>query len=445
MAFLRFGQSLLTNVFPHQANRRFIMQGSGGSLQPYFRKDYGDRPNVDPGETFTRGSSAWGEDENGVFIESLDDVPRAKGGTWSGSAWTDGGGGRYREPERTTHIRYVSDHSQWTQDNVTGSDETNIFGYESECMMTETAVDDDHRIFKSTSGVSSGTTYTVSFYIQSNNRDYCYVRTQWNNSTAEYVFYDLTGSGSVHSQDAFYDAANIEQVTIGGETWFRCQATGGATGTIGQTLVIGLSDDGTNLTYLGSTSANATVSGIQVEDGAWASSPMDNNDANTLTRSKESWAFTRTYNDAQGAFVAHEELLADGADLDNGTGGSAYIFGVDVNSTTGQPLLISNAGLVNAHDGTNNLGLTTSEIDAGEHKFGVAWQDTTMIGSVDGSTGDETSETYDGGWGGGGEAIEVGQYDDTPATGTPVAAIVKRHTFYNALTTQAQLNELTAS
>jgi hypothetical protein len=135
--------------------------------------------------------------------------------------------------------------------------------------MFETASSNFHFMQQAGISYTSGLPYTASAYIKKLGRQYMFVSLGTRFPASSNAYFNLD-AGSVHTLGAGATRAAITSV---GNGWYRCEvtATANATGT-GTILIGGIADNGTSDSYAGDITKGFYAWGMQVENGAHASS-----------------------------------------------------------------------------------------------------------------------------------------------------------------------------
>lgn len=176
------------------------------------------------------------------------------------------------EPQRTNIYNYSQelDNAYWTkgQTTVTANAVTSPDGTTNADSLFETAVTSNFIVYK-TFSATDATAYTISAFVKSNGRDYAYFYFLAVNSvfTDSKVWFNLS-SGVVATTNAGI-TASIESY---GNGWYRISATRTAAATSTGWVTMGISTADNTDTYAGSASVGLHVWGMQLEEGAFATS-----------------------------------------------------------------------------------------------------------------------------------------------------------------------------
>jgi hypothetical protein len=312
--------------------------------------------------TFTRtGNTATVTNSSGYVVPINADLPR-----FDYNPITLTCKGLLIEEQRTNLSTYSEDFSNasWTLKNQI-TIETNVLvapdgALAADKMVTNTNSAEHSILFAR--AVTSGVTYTQSYYVKNGGTNFFYIAWQTSSFGAfSPTYFNLTtgeitlGSGST---------ATITNV---GNGWYRCTATRAAVATMIADLRIGLTNSNTSTT---STGANATdgiyIWGGQFEIGAFATSyvPTEalavtrNADVATMTGAN----FSDWFNASEGTFTGQGALLPNspsGILLCPNNGGVAERFRLLL-GTTGGAWLVSAGGSTVAGIGVRTLsGKTT--------------------------------------------------------------------------------------
>jgi hypothetical protein len=147
-------------------------------------------------------------------------------------------------------------------------------------------------------GVTSGTTYTSSFYVKAGERNRCRLYTNLNQELGTYnAIYDLS-SGTIVSETGTGSAT----ITDVGNDWYRITSTVTATGSTTRAFYLQIVESGTTIGYAGDGSSGIYIWGAQLEEGAYPTSYIPTT-SSTVTRSAD------VYSSAQSTRSADEASM----------------------------------------------------------------------------------------------------------------------------------------
>lgn len=138
--------------------------------------------------------------------------------------------------------------------------------------MLETNVWTNHDIFRFRN-VTIGTKYTQSIRVKPNGRTWAvFVFLGVSGGFAyQKVWFNLTGAGSVGTQQAGIDNASIE---LDSEGYYFIQATATALATVNEAFIVGIADADNNINYAGDITKGLYTWNYQIETGSTATSPI---------------------------------------------------------------------------------------------------------------------------------------------------------------------------
>ncbi len=136
----------------------------------------------------------------------------------------------------------------------------------------ETNVTANHDIFRFRD-ITIGTKYTQSIRVKPNGRTWAvFVFLGVSGGFAyQKVWFNLTGTGSVGTQQAGIDAASIE---LDSEGYYFIQATATALATVNEAFIVGIADADNNTNYAGDITKGLYTWNYQIETGRTATSPI---------------------------------------------------------------------------------------------------------------------------------------------------------------------------
>lgn len=155
----------------------------------------------------------------------------------------------------------------WTKTNLTVTTDTLVApdGNTTGDILYETTTNGTH-VIQRTLAVTSGSEYTVSFWIKGEGRNNVRILTSSNLSydgTAPVAWLDLS-TGTIVSQNSGF--GGTVQITPDG-SWYKVNYTLPAISTATSTVIqLNLSPDGSNISYVGNTSLGIAVWGLQVSE-----------------------------------------------------------------------------------------------------------------------------------------------------------------------------------
>ena len=176
------------------------------------------------------------------------------------------------------------DNAAWTKTNLTVSanNSTAPDGLVTADLFAETTATGEHNAAVSTLSVTSGTSYTASFYAKYTNRQYIIFRSNIG-ATGAGTFansaFDIQ-NGSVFSSGSGHTCS----ITSVGNGWYRCIVTMTPTwtGTTG-VFAIGMTTNGSTFSYTGDAANTVLIWGAQLELGSTATTYQPITDVNSQT------------------------------------------------------------------------------------------------------------------------------------------------------------------
>ncbi|MFY7884356.1 MAG: phage head spike fiber domain-containing protein [Dolichospermum sp.] len=211
------------------------------------------------------------------------------------------------EPQRTNLALYSEDFTNgWSLEGATISSNTNTApdGNTTADRISESAITDVHRIYRSAYVVTSGTTYTYSLFVLKGTSRYC--RLSFNQSSsasiwaaAQFDLDTLTFTSGVGSGGGTFSGATISQLP--NSSWIRITISASLATTsafaffaLSNGTAISSSDSRGCNSYLGSTSNNLIIWGAQLEQGAYATTIIPTTTA-SATRIADSFSRNNIY------------------------------------------------------------------------------------------------------------------------------------------------------
>lgn len=195
------------------------------------------------------------------------------------------------EPQRTNLVTYSDafDNAQWVKGELTITANSTISpdGTTNADSLTETVVNDYHIAYQAKS-LTSGTTYTFSFFAKPNGRNFA--RILFGNGPFpdnQYAYFNLVTDEIVKTSSV---TAKIETYANG---WKRCIATLTADSSVSDAVYFGPARNTTDgyVTYAGNASLGIFAYGAQLEAGSYATSYIPTTTA-AVTRNADSCSKT---------------------------------------------------------------------------------------------------------------------------------------------------------
>jgi hypothetical protein len=222
-------------------------------------KIYAQKPLTTDGQlTFTRASTATRVNASGLIEAVASGVPRLD---YTNSTCPK----LLLEPQRTNLALFSEqfDNATWVKNNTSISANSAVSpdGDTNADALVENTANASHNIYQSIN-VTSGTTYTVSFFVKANGRTRFRIGDNFGRLPLNVIF-DLS-TGTV--------ASGTGTITNYGNGWYRCTATSTATATAAEFIYIILISSGTTTTYTGDGTSGVLLYGAQIEASAYATS-----------------------------------------------------------------------------------------------------------------------------------------------------------------------------
>ena len=236
--------------------------------------------------TFARTGTATYVDSSGVLQTAADGVARENHHIYNGSSWVNEG--ILHESEARTNLLLDSNDlttANWTENtgNAATAASTGPDGETSANSFIPTALPSTHSIYQSTDAISSGTTYTFSFYVKTAGYDLQIVFGTGDVTGNPYANIDLT-NGTID-----VDASSIATIVDCENDWYRVSATvesAVATGFLCGILPIANTAVGRVPTWTADGTSGVYVYGAQLEVGSTPSSYIPTT-STTVTRAAE--------------------------------------------------------------------------------------------------------------------------------------------------------------
>jgi len=250
--------------------------------------------------TWTRASTALRTNSSGLLESMGSGVPRLSYMYGSCPALL-------LEPQRTNLALYSEDFTNgWSLEGATISSNTNTApdGNTTADRISESAITDVHRIYRSAYTITSGTTYTYSLFVLKGTSRYCrLVFNQQGNAAvwaaAQFDLDTLTFTSGVGSGGGTFSGATISQLP--NSSWIRITISASLATTsafaffaLSNGTAISSSDSRGCNSYLGSTSNNLIIWGAQLELGAYATTIIPTTTA-SATRIADSFSRNNIY------------------------------------------------------------------------------------------------------------------------------------------------------
>ena len=312
---------------------------------------------IDSRITFTRASSA-------TYFDSTGTLQTAGSGVARANAFQDHNPstlaplGFLIEEQRTNIFTYSEelDNAAWTKAgaSITANAATAPTGVATMDKLVEDSSTGQHRFFATRSGTTNSSAYTVSFFAKQAERTRIYVGLAESPTFVRQgnAVFDLAAGtvvfASAGSGGASGGLATITQCTNG---IYRCTYTltlGGANTSI--FCDVNLVSTGTTISYTGDGTSGAFVWGMQLELGAFATSPILTTGA-AATRladvaSVTGTAFSSWFNPIEGTIVSRQirpaTAIADGNiwQIDNNTSAERYSAGTGASGSVLNPFVV---------------------------------------------------------------------------------------------------------
>ncbi len=264
-------------------------------------KAYAEIPTNGNGDlTWTRASTAVRTNSSGLLESMGSGVPRLSYMYGSCPALL-------LEPQRTNLALYSEDFTNgWSLEGLTVSSNTTTApdGNTTADRVSETAVTDVHRVYRSAYTITSGTTYTYSLFVLKGTSRYC--RLSFNQqgnaavwAAAQFDLDTLTFTSGVGIGGGTFSGATISQLP--NSSWIRITISASLATTSAfaffalsnGTAISSLDSRGCN-SYLGSTSNNLIIWGAQLELGAYPTTYIPTTTA-SATRVADSFSRSNIY------------------------------------------------------------------------------------------------------------------------------------------------------
>jgi hypothetical protein len=168
------------------------------------------------------------------------------------------------EPQRTnlfTQSEYFNS-SDWSKSNVTATDNSAISpdGLQNATLINDGSASTTQHWFHQSPPLSSGTTYTISFYAKYVDRKNMFINI-YDGATSNFVFYDIQNGVVLNA-----DGNAVRDIVDVGSGWYRITYTRTIVGS-GANFRIGMANDTPTATYTGE-NKEALVYGFQIESNA---------------------------------------------------------------------------------------------------------------------------------------------------------------------------------
>lgn len=288
-------------------NRQLIYQTD----LPSFQRDFASLKTLDhgtgPAITFTRASGATFFDANGVLQTAANDAPRFDHDPVTGASR-----GLLIEESRTNLLTKSAelDDAAWskTRATITANAVTAPDGTTSaDKLVEDSAASNTHRAGAPDYSAVSGTSYTFSVFLKSEERAHAQISLHITNAgnaftTLPAIFVNLS-TGAITSPSATVTNSSIVSV---GNGWWRVSISAAATSSQTQSAGIYLMSDATTTSYTGDATSGLYVWGAQVEAGAFPTSYIPTTTA-AAARAADSAVVTPIssfYNQSEGTLFA---------------------------------------------------------------------------------------------------------------------------------------------
>jgi len=278
---------------------------------PSFQRDFASLKTLDhgtgPAITFTRASGATFFDANGVLQTAANDAPRFDHDPVTGESR-----GLLIEESRTNLLTKSAelDDAAWskTRATITANAVTAPDGTTSaDKLVEDSTASNTHRVGAPNYSAVSGTSYTFSVFLKSEERAHAQISLHITNAgnaftTLPAIFVNLS-TGAVTNPSATVTNSSIVSV---GNGWWRVSISAAATSSGTQSAGIYLMSDATTTSYTGDATSGLYVWGAQVEAGAFPTSYIPTTTA-AATRAADSAIVTPIssfYNQSEGTLFA---------------------------------------------------------------------------------------------------------------------------------------------
>ena len=212
------------------------------------------------------------------------------------------------EPSRTnlfTQSEYFNS-SDWTKNNVTATNNSAISpdGLQNATLINDgTASNTQHWFYQSVT-LSSGTTYTISFYAKYVDRKNMCINI-YDGATSNFVYYDIQNGVVLNA-----DGNAVRDIVDVGSGWYRITYTRTIVGS-GANFRIAMANNAPNISYTGE-NKEALIYGLQVEAGSYPTSYIPNHSGGSVTRGVDDLSLTSASSligQTEGTFFVDWEII----------------------------------------------------------------------------------------------------------------------------------------
>ena len=344
------------------------------SIRPSLLLDFANTKQLDPRVTFQRASTGTYFDYDGILKTALVDQPRFDVDPVTGESK-----GLLIEEQRTNLLTYSEQfyNGAWSglrcsiaANSVIAPDGT----LTADKLVEDTTATNTHSLNQVTTvALTSGTAYTLSFYVKAADRGFIALRFETTSSVfnGAITYFNLT-SGTVVS----VGTGTTASITSVGNGWYRCVATQNAAASATARLSIYLSETGTSVSYSGNGYSGMYIWGAQLEAGSFATSYIPTF-GSQVTRSADSASITGV--NFSGWYRADEGTVYSEAQCPSaGLATTFHILSVNDGSSNNETRQTFNSGLmygVVAASGSNvavlSTGITASNVNKGSLTYKV--------------------------------------------------------------------------
>jgi hypothetical protein len=221
------------------------------------------------------------------------------------------------EPQRTnlfTQSEYFNS-SDWSKSNVTATDNSAISpdGLQNATLINDGSASTTQHWFHQSPPLSSGTTYTISFYAKYVDRKNMFINI-YDGATSNFVFYDIQNGVVLNA-----DGNAVRDIVDVGSGWYRITYTRTIVGS-GANFRIGMANDTPTATYTGE-NKEALVYGFQIESNASYASSYIPTYGTSQTRSDDFMNISSLADEIDGnSFTYFLEINNEAVVRDSATG-----------------------------------------------------------------------------------------------------------------------------
>lgn len=313
--------------------------------------------------------------------------------------YSSGTGALLLEPQRTNVLNYSEqlDNAYWTKSkvSVTANAATSPDGTQNADKVISSSVNGSHLLYVSISAsVSSGTTYTYSFFAKSAEYSKCGIRIGGSGYTTQPMSVIDLSDGSIEFQQGF-SALSVEAFTNG---WYRISGTYTATSSVAPNVIAmpnTYTTTSDNFTFAGNGTSGVYAWGLMHEQGSYPTSYIPTTSA-TVTRLADTCYKTGVADwigQTEGTlFVDFIYKTSDQTRVSISDGSSTnWIFIGIPDSSTHSRLYIRTNGTVQVDTSSNLLGIFTS---GQRYKIALAYKSGDWAIAVNGTIKTSGSQTF---------------------------------------------------